>query len=70
MPLSKVELLYEYNGVYLLKELASNEYIVISKNHPLLSHFKMTDIISYYYEKTELLKDIIIQELKPQERRR
>lgn len=65
IPLLKSELLYEYDGIYLLKDLDNNKYYPISKDYPFLENFKIGEMLPAYYEKEELLKEIISQELKP-----
>ena len=70
IPLSKFVLVYEYDGIYLLKDLENNKYFPISKDHPLQEHFKIGEILPEYYEKEELIKAIVNQEIKPNDLRK
>lgn len=64
-PIIRFECLYEYAGIYILRDLTEDKYQIISKDHPFLENYRIGKMLPAYYEKEELLKAIVSQELKP-----
>lgn len=52
------ELLYEYEGIFLLKKKGANEYIALPKHHEEIKGYQIGEFLEEYYLRDELFKSI------------
>lgn len=62
--LPRCKLLYEFLDTYILEDITTQEYTVISKHHSFLKNYKLGNTFDESYDKTKLYQDIFIQMYK------